>query len=83
VSQPIVRVAGKELGARYVMEGSIRQVDEAAPRGATRGRKPPAASLGGDLRAAYSPEAVFELQDELVPRIVSPLLINTAFSRAA
>ena len=68
-----VRSAGKELGARYVMEGS------SAP-----GRNQVALSRcklvdtisGAHLWAenyerTFSPETVFELQDELVPRIVS------------
>jgi TolB-like protein/class 3 adenylate cyclase len=67
-----VRSAGKEQGARYVMEGSLRQ-------GGTKLRL--AVQLvdtvsGANLWAenyerAFSPEAVFELQDDLVPRIVS------------
>ena len=42
-----VRAAGKELGARYVMEGSLRQAGaQAAPRGAARGRGLRRSSLG-------------------------------------
>ncbi len=67
-----VRSAGKELGARYVMEGSLRQVG-------TRLRLAVQlvdASSGAHLWAenferAFSPETIFELQDDLVPRIVS------------
>ena len=67
-----VRSAGKELGARYVMEGSLRQAG-------TRLRiavQLVDASSGAHLWAdtydrSFSPEAVFELQDDLVPRIVS------------
>ena len=64
--------SAKELGARYVMEGSLRQAG-------TRLRV--AVQLVDTLSGAhlwaetyerpFSPEAVFELQDELVPRIVS------------
>jgi len=67
-----VRAAGKELGARYVMEGSLRQAG---------GKLRVAVQLvdatsGAHLWAetydrAFSPETVFELQDDLVPRIVS------------
>ena len=64
--------SGNELGARYVMEGSLRHAG-------TRLRV--AVQLVDALSGAhlwaenyerpFSPEAVFELQDELVPRIVS------------
>jgi len=67
-----LRTVGKELGARYVMEGSLRQAG-------TRLRV--AVQLvdttsGENLWAetydrAFKPEATFELQDDLVPRIVS------------
>ena len=67
-----VRSAGKELGARYVMEGSLRQAG-------TKLRiavQLVDASSGAHLWAEsfdrpFSPEAVFDLQDDLVPRIVS------------
>ena len=68
-----VRTAGKELGARYVMEGTLRQAGaKAPPRGAARGRGLRALISGPRATSAtFRPEAVFELQDELVPRIVS------------
>ena len=67
-----VRAIGKELGARYVMEGSLRQAG-------TKLRiavQLVDASSGAHLWAEsfdrpFSPEAVFDLQDDLVPRIVS------------
>ena len=67
-----VRAIGKELGARFIMEGSLRQAG-------TRLRLAMQlvdATSGAHLWAetydrAFNPEAVFELQDELVPRIVS------------
>jgi TolB-like protein/Flp pilus assembly protein TadD len=67
-----VRSAGKELGARYVMEGSLRQ---AATKVRVAVQLLDAVS-GAHLWAenyerSFSPESVFELQDELVPRIVS------------
>src|SRR5208283_1093712 len=67
-----LRSAGKELGARYVMEGSLRQ---AGTRLRVAVQLVDAAS-GANLWAetyerAFHPEAVFELQDDLVPRIVS------------
>jgi len=67
-----VRAAGKELGARYVMEGSLRLVGSRL-RIAVQLVD---ASSGAHLWAetydrSFSPEAIFELQDDLVPRIVS------------
>src|SRR5437588_2531102 len=67
-----IRSAGKQLGARYVMEGSLRQA---------RTRLRIAVQLvdtssGAHLWAEtydrpFQSEAVFELQDDVVPRIVS------------
>jgi serine/threonine protein kinase len=67
-----VRSAAKELGARYVMTGSLRQAG-------TRLRiavQLVDASSGVHLWAetyerTLRPEALFELQDDVVPRIVS------------
>jgi serine/threonine protein kinase len=67
-----VRSIAKELATRYVMEGTIRQAG-------TRLRitvQLVDATSGTDLWAEtydrpFRPEAVFELQDDLVPRIVS------------
>ncbi len=67
-----VRSAGNQLSARYVMEGSLRQAG-------TRLRiavQLVDTSSGAHLWAEtydrpFQSEAVFELQDELVPRIVS------------
>jgi len=67
-----VRAIGKELGARYVMEGSMRQAGSTL-RVAVQLLD---AVTGVHLWAetydhSYSPEEIFALQDELVPRIVS------------
>jgi TolB-like protein len=67
-----VRSAGKELGARYVIDGSLRQAGLRL-RIAVQLID---ASSGVHLWAetydrAYSAEAIFELQDDVVPRIVS------------
>jgi len=67
-----VRTIGKEVGARYVMEGSLRQAG-------TKLRlaiQLVDAATGSHLWAqtyerTFTPETVFELQDDLVPRIVS------------
>ena len=67
-----VRRIGKEPGARYLLEGEIRQ---AGPRLRIAARLVDAAS-GANLWAEsyerlFKPGAVFELQDDVVPRIVS------------
>jgi TolB-like protein/Tfp pilus assembly protein PilF/Flp pilus assembly protein TadD/predicted Ser/Thr protein kinase len=67
-----VRSVGQELGARYVMEGSIRQAG-ATLRVAAQLLD---ASSGAHLWAEtynrpFKPDEIFELQDDLVPRIVS------------
>jgi serine/threonine-protein kinase len=67
-----IRTVGRELGARYVMEGSLRQAGSTL-RVAVQFVD---ATTGAHLWAetydrAFSPEAIFELQDDLVPRIVS------------
>ena len=67
-----LRTVGKELGARYVMEGSLRQ-------GGTKLRVAVQlidATTGTQMWAetyerAFSPDAIFEVQDDLVPRIVA------------
>ena len=66
------RAAGKELGARYVMEGSLRQAG-AQLRVAVQLVD---ATTGAHLWAetynrAFRPDEIFALQDDLVPRIVS------------
>jgi TolB-like protein len=67
-----VRTAANELGARYVMEGSLRQSGSKIRIAAQLVD----ASSGADLWAetydrAFRPDAVFELLDDVVPRIVS------------
>jgi len=67
-----VRAVGNELGARYVMDGSLRQAG---------GRVRLAVQLvdavsGAHLWAEtydrpFGPDAVFELQDDLAPQVVS------------
>jgi TolB-like protein len=66
--------AARELGARYVIEGSLRKAG-------TRLRITTQlldASIGAHLWAetydrSFRPEAVFELQDDVVPQIVSTI----------
>ncbi len=66
------RDAGKAIGARYVMEGSLRQAGTKLRLAA----KLVDATTGAHLWAetyerVFSPESAFELQDDLVGRIVS------------
>ena len=69
-----VRSVGRELGARYVMEGSLRQ---AGPK-LRLAVQLTDATTGTHLWAetyehVFSAESVFEVQDHLVPRIVATL----------
>ena len=69
-----MRSAGEELGARYVMEGSVRQSGDTV-RIAVQLND---ASFGVDLWAehydrAFRSAGVFDLLDEVVPRIVSTI----------
>ena len=67
-----VRTAGKELGARYVMEGTLRQAGNKLRLAVQLVDAVSGAHLWAqNYERAFSPEAVFELQDDLVPRIVS------------
>jgi len=67
-----VRSAGKELGARYVMEGSLRQAGTKLRLAVQLVDAVSGAHLWAEnYERIFRPEAVFELQDELVPRIVS------------
>ena len=67
-----LRAVGKELGARYVMEGSLRQSGAKLRLAvqlvdATRGTH----LWAETYEREFSSENIFELQDDLVPRIVS------------
>ena len=67
-----MRAAGKELGARYVMEGSLRQAGTKLRLAVQLVDAISGAHLWAEnYERTFSPEAVFELQDDLVPRIVS------------
>jgi TolB-like protein/Tfp pilus assembly protein PilF/class 3 adenylate cyclase len=67
-----VRSAGKELGARYVMEGSLRQAGTKLRLAVQLVDAVSGAHLWAEnYERIFRPEAVFELQDDLVPRIVS------------
>jgi TolB-like protein/Tfp pilus assembly protein PilF len=67
-----VRSAGRELGARYVMEGSLRQAGTKLRLAVQLVDAVSGTHLWAEnYERTFSPEAVFELQDDLVPRIVS------------
>ena len=67
-----VRPAGKELGARYVMEGSLRQAGTRLRLAVQLVDATTGAHLWAEnYERKFSPDSVFELQDDLVPRIVS------------
>ena len=71
-SAPDAQAAGKELGARYIMEGSLRQAGTRLRLAVQLVDAVSGAHLWAEnYERTFSPEAVFELQDELVPRIVS------------
>ena len=67
-----VRAIGKELGARYVMEGSLRQAGNRVRLAVQLVDTASGAHLWAEtFDRPFQPEALFDLQDELVPRIVS------------
>jgi len=67
-----VRTAGKELGARYVMEGSLRQAGTKLRVAVQLVDALSGAHLWAETyERDFHPDAVFELQDDLVPKIVS------------
>jgi len=67
-----VRSAGKQLSARYVMEGSLRQAGTRLRIAAQLVDTSSGAHLWAETYdRPFQSEAVFELQDGLVPRIVS------------
>ena len=67
-----VRSAGKELGARYVMEGSLRQAGTKLRIATQLVDASSDVNLWAETyERPLRPEAIFELQDDVVPRIVS------------
>jgi serine/threonine protein kinase len=73
VNQAIdVRAAGRELGARYMMEGNLRQAAGKLRLSVQLIDAVSGANLWAETyERRFSPETVFDLQDDLVPRIVS------------
>jgi len=67
-----VRSVGQELGARYVMDGSVRQAGSTLRLAVQLVDASSGAHLWAETyNRSFDPDAIFELQDELVPRIVS------------
>lgn len=67
-----VRSAGKELNARYVMEGTLRQAGSRLRLAVQLVDTISGAHLWAEnYERPFSPEGIFELQDDLVARIVS------------
>jgi TolB-like protein len=67
-----VRVAGKELGARYVLEGSLRQAGNKVRVAVQLIDAVSGANLWAEAYShPFTPETIFDVQDELVPRIVA------------
>ncbi len=67
-----VHAIGKEMGARYVMAGSIRQAGSTAHLAVQLVDAATGAHLWAEtFDRAFRAEEIFALQDELVPRIVS------------
>lgn len=67
-----LRAVGKELGARYVMEGNLRKSGTTMRLAVHLVDALTGAQLWAETyEQTYDPASVFELQDELVPRIVA------------
>ena len=67
-----MRAVGRELGARYVMEGSLRQAGSTLRVAVQLVDATPGAHLWAETYdRPFSPDEIFALQDDLVPRIVS------------
>ena len=67
-----VRAIGRELGARYVMEGSLRQAGTRLRVGVQLVDAISGAHLWAETyERAFRGDSLFELQDDIVPRVVS------------
>jgi TolB-like protein/Tfp pilus assembly protein PilF len=66
------RSVGRDLGARYVLDGSLRQAGPALRISVQLIDAASGANLWAETyNRSLRPEALFELQDDVVPRIVS------------
>ncbi|HTS56998.1 MAG TPA: protein kinase [Terriglobales bacterium] len=67
-----IRVIGRQLGAHYVMEGSVRQAGSAIRVAVQLLDATTGAHLWAEnYERTFNPDALFSLQDDVVPRIVS------------
>ena len=67
-----LRTIGKELGARYVMEGSLRQAGAKLQYAVQLVDAQTGAQLWAETyERTFDAAAIFEIQDDLVPRIVA------------
>lgn len=67
-----VRAIGKELGAHYLIEGSLRQAGNKLRLAVQLADTVSGAHLWAETyERTFTPESLFEIQDDLVPRIVS------------
>jgi TolB-like protein/cytochrome c-type biogenesis protein CcmH/NrfG len=67
-----VRAFGRDVGARYVMEGSLRQAGSVLRIAVHLVDATTGAHLWAETyNRPFEPDRIFELQDEVVPRIVS------------
>ena len=67
-----IRAIGKELGARYVMEGSVRQAGSTVRLAVQLVDATTGAHLWAErYDREFQADRIFTLQDELIPRIVS------------
>ena len=79
-----VRTIGKQLGARYVMEGSLRQAGAKLRVSVQFADANSGTHLWSETyERVFSPDAVFELQDDLVPGSYprSPMLTACCLTR--
>lgn len=66
------RTIGKELGARYLMEGSLREAGSRLRIGVQLVDTGSGAHLWAETyERSFAPDSLFELQDDIVPRVVS------------
>ena len=69
-----MRTVGKEIGARYVIEGNLRQAGSVLRLAVQLVDSGSGAHLWAETYTRpFHPEEIFALQDELVPRIVSTI----------
>jgi len=67
-----VRTVGTQIGARYVMEGSLRQAGSQLRISVQLADAVTGAHLWAEaFDRRFQPDQIFDMQDELIPRIVS------------